>query len=94
MIVQKEKKRKESILMELPRELQVYIYSFLYDKWLIRWKSVMKEMKEIEIESKIQVISGLYCKRWNKKRIKICLECGDYYNIPMYGSLAMYCRCD
>jgi len=80
--------------MELPRELQMYIYSYLYDKWRTVWKSVMKEMKEIEIETKTLPISGLYCKRWNEKRIKICLECGEYYNIPMYWSLAMYCSCD
>jgi len=80
--------------MELPRELQVYIKSYLYDKWRRNWRSVMKEMKGIKMESEYQMYSGLYCKRWNEKQIKICMECGEYYNIPMYSSLAMYCSCD
>ena len=80
--------------MELPREIQVYIYSYLYDKWRIKWKSVMKEMLTVEIESKILSISGLLSKRWNKIRTKICMECGNYYRIPMYSSYIIVCSCD
>ena len=80
--------------MELPRDIQLYIYGFLYDKWRPVWKKVMKELATVEIETKILLGSGLLFKRWNKIRTKICLDCGNYYRIPMYSSYSIVCTCD
>lgn len=79
--------------MELPREIQMYIYVFLYDKWREKWSSVMSEVLRIEIKSKMLVCSGLWMKRWNKLEIKICMDCGNYYKIPMYSCEAISCSC-
>ena len=80
--------------MELPREIQIYIYRFLYDKWRLLWNKVMKELLTVEIETKLLAFSGLFSKRWNKIRTKICLDCGNYYRIPMYSSVFIACSCD
>ena len=82
--------------MELPREVQQYIFSFLYDKWRPQWNRVMKELKEIQSQSKIWIISRFMVRDWylrKPKHYKICLDCGNYYSLPLYGSLAMYCDC-
>ena len=79
--------------MELPREIQMYIYGFLYDEWREKWSSVMREVLRIEIKSKRFPISGLLLKRWNKKEIKICMDCGNYYRIPMYSCERISCSC-
>ena len=80
--------------MELPREVQVYIYTFLYDKWRLKWSEVMKEVLKIEIKSRMLRMSGLLHKRWNSLEIRICLDCGDYYRIPMYSCHKVCCGCD
>jgi len=82
--------------MELPREIEVYIYSFLYDKWRVRWNLVMKEILSLEEKTKILNISRFMIKEWKLERpkeIKICLDCGEYYNVRFYGSMAMWCDC-
>jgi hypothetical protein len=76
---------------ELPRELQVHILSFLYDPWRKRWSTVMNE-----IESRPHhtiVLSRFMRKYIPGKTYTICLDCGNFYKIPLYGSLAMYCEC-
>jgi hypothetical protein len=83
--------------MELPREIQLYIYSYLYEKWRPVWNKVMEEVKRIEIESKRLVCSGLLCKRWKLEKeieVKICMDCGNYYRIPMYSCGVIGCSCD
>jgi hypothetical protein len=35
-------------------------------------------------------------KEWKlkkQKQIKVCLECGHFYSLPLYGSMAMWCDC-
>ena len=82
--------------MELPREIQLYIYKFLYDKWRPLWNKVMKELVTIEIKVRIFKISGLLSKSWHLdkvKEIKICIVCGNYYKIPMYSCHKLSCDC-
>ena len=82
--------------MEVPRELQIYIYRFLYDKWRPVWKEVMQELMKLECKTRIWTISRFMIKEWKLKKtkeIKICLECGHFYSLPLYGSLAMWCDC-
>jgi len=82
--------------MELPRELQMYIYHFLYDKWRPVWKGVMEELLKIESETKIWQISRFMIKEWKlntPKQFMICLDCGHFYNLPLHGSMAMWCDC-
>jgi len=83
--------------MELPREIQRYIYAFLYDKWRIQWKKVMKEIGAIEIKRRILGCSGLWSTRWifrKEMSAKMCIECGEYYRIPMYSCQRISCSCD
>lgn len=83
--------------MELPRELQVYILSYLYDPWRKRWREVMKSFDEIEILSRYFHLSNLVIKTWRfpEKIIqyRMCLECGNYYQIPMYSCSIVGCDC-
>ena len=83
--------------MELPREIQVYIYTFLYDKWRNHWKKVMKEIMEIERKVQIMGCSGLCSTSWKYKKeinVKTCIDCGEYYRIPMYSCQRISCSCD
>jgi hypothetical protein len=82
--------------MELPREIQVYIYSFIYDKWRKEWKKVVEEIECIENRTKYYIISRFMRKEYllpKQKEFTICLECGNYYKPRLYSSLAMYCDC-
>jgi len=82
--------------MELPRELQLYIYRFLYDKWRTVWKKVMVELSHLETNTQTWNISRFMVKEWKlkkQKQIKVCLECGHFYSLPLYGSMAMWCDC-
>jgi len=82
--------------MEFPREIQIYIYRFLYDKWRPVWKEVMQELMKLECKTKIWNISRFMIKEWKlktPKEIKICLECGNFYSLPLYGSMSMWCDC-
>jgi hypothetical protein len=82
--------------IELPREIQLYIFQFLYDKWRPRWKDVMKELISIQHITRTLVISRFMIKDWyliRPKHFMICLDCGNYYNLPMYSTLAMFCDC-
>ena len=95
-MVKSKKIKKRSILMELPREIQIYIYSYLFDKWRIKWSKVMKEVLSIEIKERILRISNLMYKSWKigkEMSLKICLDCGEYYSIPMYSCHAIGCAC-
>jgi hypothetical protein len=83
--------------MELPRELQVYILSYLYDPWRKRWREVMQSFAEIEILSRHFRLSNLVIKTWrfpNKIiQYRMCIDCGNYYQIPMYSCSAVGCDC-
>ena len=87
--------------MELPRELQVYILSYLYDPWKKRWREVMKSFAEIEILSRHFHLSNLVIKTWSlpeksTRRIvqyRVCIDCGNYYQIPMYSCSVVGCDC-
>jgi hypothetical protein len=79
--------------LELPRELQVHILSFLYDPCRRHWRSVMRELESQQIETQTLVLSRFMRKYMPGKMYTICLDCGNYYKIPFYGSLAMYCEC-
>jgi hypothetical protein len=83
--------------MELPRELQVYILSYLYDPWRKRWREVMKSFDEIEILSRHFRLSNLVIKTWrfpNKIiQYRMCIDCGNYYQIPMYSCSVVGCDC-
>ena len=83
--------------MELPRELQVYILSYLYDPWRKRWREVMKSFDEIEILTRHFRLSNLMIKTWRfpEKIIqyRMCLDCGNYYQIPMYSCSVVGCDC-
>ena len=82
--------------MELPRELQLYIFRFLYDKWRTVWKEVMLDLLRLEFHTKIWNISRFMVKEWKLKKlkhIKICLDCGHFYNLPLYRSMTMWCDC-
>jgi hypothetical protein len=82
--------------MELPREVQLHILRYLYDPWRPRWNRVMKELSEVQYRVRYWTISRFMVKDWNltkPKHYMICLDCGNYYNLPMYGCLAMYCDC-
>jgi hypothetical protein len=82
--------------MDLPREIQVYIYSFLYDKWRIKWSTVMKSVMKIERKVQMLGCSSLWSTEWigTKKTVKICMDCGEYYRIPMYSCQRISCSCD
>jgi len=79
--------------MELPRELQLHILSFLYDPWRPVWASVMRELESLHVETQTMVLSRFMRKYMPGKMYTICLDCGNFYRIPIYGSLAMYCEC-
>lgn len=82
--------------LELPRELQLYIYGFLNEKWEAAWKKVMRELLSVKVYVRILPISNLMSKMWylpKHKLIRTCLDCGGYYTVPMYSSLRMYCEC-
>jgi len=82
--------------MELPRELQLHILTYLYNKWRPRFKEVMKELGSVQHRTKVWNISRFMVKDWDLSRPKhfmICLDCGNYYNLPLYGCLAIYCDC-
>lgn len=80
-------------LSDLPRELQVYILSFVYDPWRKEWKKVMAELDSQKAETQTLVISRFMRLYRPGKMYTICLDCGNFYKIPLYGSLAMYCEC-
>lgn len=79
--------------MELPRELQIHILSFLYDPHRRTWSEVMRQLSEIHVHTETLVLSRFMRKYMPGKMYTICLDCGNYYKIPLYGSLAMYCEC-
>jgi len=82
--------------MELPRELQLYIFQFLYDPWKTRWNKVMKELSEVQQRTQYWNISRFMIKDWNLKKPKhfmVCLDCGNFYNLPLYGCMTIYCDC-
>ena len=79
--------------IDLPRELQVYILSFVYDPWRRAWKKVMMELDAQKTETQTLVISRFMRMYRPGKMYTICLDCGNFYKIPLYGSLAMYCEC-
>jgi hypothetical protein len=82
--------------MELPRELQLYILQFLYDPWRTQWKDVMRQLSEVQHHSRYWIISRFMVKEWNLKKHKqfrICLDCGNYYHLPLYGCMTIYCDC-
>ena len=83
--------------MELPRELQVYILSYLYDPWRKRWREVMKYFAEIEILSRLFRLSNLVIKTWRFPdkiiQYRMCIDCGNYYQIPMYSCSVVGCDC-
>lgn len=81
---------------KLPREIEVQIYRYIYNKWSEGWREVMKELLETEEISKILPMSRCMRKEWDLKRRKqytICLDCGQYYQLPLYSNLSMYCEC-
>jgi len=82
--------------MELPRELQLHIFQYLYDPWRSVYHKVMKELEAVQHKTRYWVISRFMVKDWDLKKPKqyrICLDCGNYYNLPLYGCMAMYCDC-
>lgn len=87
--------------MELPRELQVYIMSFLYDPWKKHWKKVISTLKSVEMVSRHFQLSNLTIKTWmlpplSTRRIiqyRICVDCGNYYQIPLYSCSVIGCDC-
>ena len=84
--------------MELPRELQVYILSFLYDPWRKRWNEVIRTLKSAEILIRNFQLSHLMLKTWvlpNRRvlQYRICLDCGNYYQIPLYSCSVVGCDC-
>ena len=87
--------------VELPRELQVNILSYLYEPWKKHWKKVMKTFSEIEILSRHFQLSNLIIKTWilpkgSSRRIiqyRMCLDCGNYYQIPLYSCSVVGCDC-
>ena len=85
---------KPELKVELPREIQLYIFQFLYDKWRPIWNKVMKEL--VNIRTKSYVISRFIRKIWNLTKVKeftICIECGNYYKPRVYSSISMFCLC-
>jgi len=82
--------------MELPREIQMYIYGFLNDKWRNQWSKVMKSVLKIERKVRMLGCSGLWSTQWigTKISVKICIDCGEYYRIPMYSCQRISCSCD
>jgi hypothetical protein len=81
---------------ELPREVQLHIFQYLYDPWRPRWKGVMNELTQVQHHTRYWHISRFMVKDWDlskPKHFMICLDCGNYYNLPLYGSIAMYCDC-
>ena len=84
--------------MELPREIQVYILSYLYDPWRKRWKHVMKTLKNVEMLSHHFQLSRLMLKTCTMpgRRIiqyRVCLDCGNYYHVPLYSCSVVGCDC-
>ena len=79
--------------LELPRELQVHILSFLYNPYRSDWRSVMREIELQKSETQTIVLSRFMRKYMPGKMYTICLDCGNYYKPPLYGSRAMYCEC-
>jgi hypothetical protein len=87
--------------MELPREIQVYILSYLYDPWKKKWKKVMETLNGLEVLSRHFQLSNLVIKTWmlpknSIRRIiqyRLCLDCGNYYQIPMYSCSVVGCDC-
>jgi hypothetical protein len=82
--------------MELPREIQLYIFNFLYDKWRPYWKNVMQELSDTYHVSRTMVHNRLVRQSWNLPKglqFTICLDCGNFYALPMYSTCAMYCNC-
>lgn len=81
---------------ELPRELQLHIFRFLYDPWRSVYNQVMKELEAVQHKTRYWVISRFMVKDWDLKKPKqfrICLDCGNYYNLPLYGTMSIYCDC-
>jgi len=77
----------------LPREVQLYIYEYVYDRWKEEWSKVMSELLRLETKTHILVLSRFMRKYIGKRVYTICLDCGHYYNLPLYSSLSMYCDC-
>jgi hypothetical protein len=81
---------------ELPREIVLKMYTYIYNKWETPWRKVMKELLGTEEISKILPISRCMRKEWDLKKRKqytICIDCGQYYQLPLYSNLSMYCEC-
>jgi len=53
--------------MELPREIQQYIFQFLYDPWRSVYKKVMKELESVQHNTRYWVISRFMLKDWELK---------------------------
>jgi hypothetical protein len=83
--------------MELPREIQVYILSYLYDPWRKRWKQVMKTLKQVEMVSHHFQLSRLMLKTCTMPgqiiQYRVCLDCGNYYHLPLYSCSTVGCDC-
>jgi hypothetical protein len=87
--------------MELPRELQVYILSYLYEPWRKHWKKVMTTLNSVEMISRHFQLSNLTIRTWmlpvtsTRKIIqyRICVDCGNYYQIPFYSCSVIGCDC-
>ena len=84
--------------MELPREIQVYILSYLYEPWKKKWRRVMNALNGLQILCRHFQLSNLMMKTWvlPKHRVlqyRICLDCGNYYQIPLYSCSVIGCDC-
>jgi hypothetical protein len=81
---------------ELPRELQVYICSYLYNPWIKKWRKVIESIRNIHILNRILPLSHLCLRTWMTPKIiqcHICLDCGNYYQIPLYSLSVVGCDC-
>lgn len=82
--------------MELPREIQVYILSYLYEPWKKRWTDVMSTLTRVKILNRHLQLSHLSLKTWvlpKPIQCRMCLDCGNYYRIPLYSCSVVGCDC-
>jgi len=82
--------------MELPREIQMYILSFLYDPWRKHWRQVMNALIGVKILNRHLQLSHLSLKTWvlpKPIQTRVCLDCGNYYQIPLYSCSSLGCDC-
>jgi hypothetical protein len=74
----------------------VNILSYLYDPWKRRWKEVIQSILKIEILTRHLPLSHLSLKTWLLPRpiqSRMCLDCGNYYQIPLYSCSVVGCDC-